>query len=166
MVKRRYLSGSSGVGKSTISNFLIGREAILTKEIRTDDEKGRHTTTSRSLYESLYGGLIIDTPGMRELQFLEHQDGLQTQFADIDELIENCRYTNCNHQTEPDCAILTALLEGNLDESRWRSYKKIEAEIRHGERKHNKQVRAEDRKIWKKISMDARKRNKSTLKEW
>lgn len=144
------LVGSSGVGKSTIGNFLIGREEILIQEIRADDDKGRHTTTSRSLYESIYGGMIIDTPGMRELQFSVHEEGLQTQFADIEELITNCRYGNCKHQTEPDCAILNALVVGILDEIHWKSFKKISAEIRFAMRKQDKQLFAEDRKTWKK----------------
>ena len=165
---KRYLSigttsvlvGSSGVGKSTISNFLIGKEEILTSEVRESDGKGRHTTTSRSLYKSIYGGLIIDTPGMRELQFAGHVDGLETQFSDIEELIESCRYTNCRHETEIDCAVIAALEGGSLDALRWKSYKKIAREIRHGMRKENKWMLASDRKVWKKRSIEAREKTK------
>lgn len=152
--------GSSGVGKSTISNFLVGKEDILTSEVRASDGKGRHTTTSRSLYKSIYGGLIIDTPGMRELQFAGHLDGLETQFADIEELVANCRYNDCKHVTESDCAVIAALEEGSLDALRWKSYKKIAGEIRHGMRKENKWMLAVDRKVWKKQSLDARSKKK------
>ena len=154
------LVGSSGVGKSTISNYLIGRDEIITTEVRQSDEKGRHTTTSRSLYKSIYGGLIIDTPGMRELQFAGHCDGLETQFADIEELVALCRYNNCTHVKEMGCAILEALESGSLDASRWKSYKKIAGEIRHGMRKEHKWMQAFDRKAWKKRSMTARENNK------
>jgi ribosome biogenesis GTPase len=154
------LVGSSGVGKSTISNFLIGREIILTLEIRESDDRGRHATTSRSLYESIYGGLIIDTPGMRELQFAGHHEGLETQFADIEVLAGNCRYNNCKHVIEIGCAVLAALEIGSLDPLRWKSYKKIAGEIRHGMRKENKWMKAEDRKVWKKQTMEVRRKNR------
>jgi ribosome biogenesis GTPase len=154
------LVGSSGVGKSTISNFLVGRDVLLTSEVRECDGKGRHTTTSRSLYESRFGGLIIDTPGMRELQFAGHVDGLEVQFADIELLVKECRYNNCTHTTEQNCAIQTSLEEGSLEASRWKSYKKIAGEIKHGLMKENKWMMAEQRKVWKKKSMDARNRSK------
>jgi ribosome biogenesis GTPase len=152
--------GSSGVGKSTISNFLVGSENILTKAVREFDGKGRHTTTSRSLYQSIYGGLIIDTPGMRELQFAGQNDGAETQFLDIDELVVSCRYRNCKHETEKDCAIIKALETGQLDDLRWKRYKKIISEVRHSQRKENKWMLMADRKVWKKRSMEARAKNK------
>lgn len=152
--------GSSGVGKSTISNFLIGREEILTLAIREDDEKGVHTTTSRSLYKTIHGGLIIDSPGMRELQFAGHLDGLETQFSDIEELIRNCRYTNCLHENEIDCAIQNALQDDTLDALRWKSYKKIAGEVRHSMRKENRWMLALDRKVWKKRTKEIREKNK------
>jgi ribosome biogenesis GTPase len=154
------LVGSSGVGKSTISNFLIGREEILTTEVRESDGKGRHTTTSRSLYQTIYGGLIIDTPGIRELQFAGYLEGLETQFADIEKLIGFCRYNDCEHVTEVDCAVKSAIEDGSLDASRWKSYKKIAGEIRHGMRKENKWMLAIDRKVWKKRSIEARGKHK------
>lgn len=148
--------GSSGVGKSTLVNFLIGDEQIKTQDIRESDSKGRHTTTARNLYMSCYGGLIIDTPGMRELQLSDHAEGVRTQFAEIEGLIQSCRFSDCRHQTEPDCAIKNALVDGSLAEARWKSYQKLEAEVRHGLRKQDKVLAAEDRKIWKKRSIDAR----------
>lgn len=161
--------GSSGVGKSTLVNFLIDsenaeKEQIKTQDIRESDGKGRHTTTSRSLYLSHYGGLVIDTPGMRELQLSDHAEGIKSQFADIEELIQSCRFSDCQHQTEPDCAIREALLNEALSEARWQSFQKLEAEVRHGLRKQNRALAAEDRKLWKKISINARKNNRASKK--
>jgi ribosome biogenesis GTPase len=153
--------GSSGVGKSTLVNFLIGQDDIKTQDVRESDGKGRHTTTSRSLYVSRYGGLIIDSPGMRELQLLDHIDGVKTQFSDIEDLIKNCRFHDCHHQTEPDCAINGALSDDSLSEERWKSYQKFEAEVRHGMRKQNKVLAAEDRKIWKRNSINTRNKRHS-----
>lgn len=152
--------GSSGVGKSTLANYLIGEDVITTQEIREDDAKGKHTTTSRSLYVSRYGGLIIDTPGMRELQFADHEEGLQTQFADIEELILNCRFRNCSHQAETGCAIVNALENNFLLPEHWKSYKKIQAEIRHNARKMDKVLLAQDRKQWKKRNIEYRQKFK------
>lgn len=154
--------GSSGVGKSTLVNFLIGEEKAETQDIRENDSKGRHTTTSRNLYVSRYGGLIIDTPGMRELQLSDHSEGLSSHFPDVEELISQCRFADCQHETEPSCAIQNALADESLSEERWRSYQKLNAEIRHNLRKQDKGLAAEDRKVWKKMSQNARKKNKST----
>jgi ribosome biogenesis GTPase len=153
--------GSSGVGKSTLVNFLVGNEQIKTQDVREGDGKGRHTTTSRNLYVSRYGGLIIDTPGMRELQLSDHSEGVRTQFSDIEGFIQNCRFSDCQHQTEPGCAIKEAITDGFLSEDRWRSYQKLEAEVRHGRRKQDKVLVAEDRKIWKKRSIEARNKGRS-----
>ncbi|OFZ31294.1 MAG: ribosome small subunit-dependent GTPase A [Bdellovibrionales bacterium RIFCSPHIGHO2_01_FULL_40_29] len=161
--------GSSGVGKSTLVNFLIGNEQIKTQDVRESDGKGRHTTTSRNLYVSRYGGLIIDTPGMRELQLSDHADGVRTQFSDIEDLIQSCRFSDCKHQTEPGCAIKEAIADGSLADDRWRSYQKLEAEVRHGMRKQDKVLAAEDRKIWKKRSIEAKKigrSKKGIIKSW
>ncbi|WP_413294691.1 ribosome small subunit-dependent GTPase A [Bdellovibrio sp. HCB185ZH] len=150
--------GSSGVGKSTLVNFLIGEDVIKTQEIREDDEKGRHTTTSRHLYISRYGGLIIDTPGMRELQLSDHAEGLSNQFAEVEELIRHCRFSDCQHQTEPGCAVNAALDDGTLSEEKWRSYLKLQAEVRAGLRKQDRALAAEDRKMWIKLTNDAKER--------
>ncbi len=150
--------GSSGVGKSTLINFLIGNERIKTQDVREDDGKGRHTTTSRNLYVSRFGGLVIDTPGMRELQLSDHAEGVKTQFDDIENLITKCRFTDCQHKTEPGCAIKKALTDKSLSEERWGSYLKLEAEVRHGLRKQDKALAAEDRRSWKKLTDEARAR--------
>ena len=152
--------GSSGVGKSTLVNFLIGNQQIKTQDVREGDNKGRHTTTSRNLYLSRYGGLIIDTPGMRELQLSDHSEGVRHQFSDIEDRIQNCRFGDCQHQTEPNCAIKKALADETLSEDRWGSYQKLKAEVRHGLRKQDKVLAAEDRKIWKKISIEARNKDR------
>jgi ribosome biogenesis GTPase len=153
--------GSSGVGKSTLVNFLIGQEQIKTQDIRGDDDKGRHTTTSRHLYMSRYGGLVIDTPGMRELQLSDHSEGVSSQFSDIEELISSCRFGDCQHETEPGCAIKEALDSESLSVERWQSYQKLEAEVRHGLRKQNKALASEDRKIWKKLTSDGKRMGKA-----
>lgn len=154
--KTSVVIGSSGVGKSTLVNFLIGEEKLETQGVREYDGKGRHTTTSRSLHVSRYGGLIIDTPGMRELQLLDHAEGLQSQFSDIEEILKGCRFSNCQHQSEPGCSIKAAIENGDLSEERWQSYLKLEAEVRHGLNKQEKWRAAEQKKVWKKISVDAR----------
>ncbi len=158
--KTSVLVGSSGVGKSTLANFLIGEKLILVNEIREDDHKGRHTTTARSLYVSRLGGLIIDTPGMRELQFSDHQEGLEQQFGDIEMLVTKCRFSNCQHQGEEDCAITQALESGELLLARWKSYNKIQKEISHEMRKQNKWMMSQQRKAWKKRSIESRQKYK------
>ncbi len=156
--------GSSGVGKSTLVNFLtgqMGHTEIKTKEIREADGKGRHTTTSRNLYVSRFGGLVIDTPGMRELQLSDHAEGIQTQFSDIELLITTCRFSDCKHDTEPNCAIKKALTEKIISEERWERYQKLEREVRHMMRKQDKVLSAEDKKLWKKRSIFARNKGRS-----
>ncbi|MGZ3710120.1 MAG: ribosome small subunit-dependent GTPase A [Bdellovibrionota bacterium] len=149
--------GSSGVGKSTLVNYLIGKEEIKTQAVRESDGRGRHTTTSRNLYVSRYGGLIIDTPGMRELQLADHEEGLSMQFIDVEELFPRCHFGDCRHDTEPSCAVKAALESGALTQARWQSYLKLQAEVRHSLRKQDKAVASQDRKAWKKRSADCRK---------
>ncbi len=150
--------GSSGVGKSTLVNYLIktetSTEVIKTQDSRAEDGKGRHTTTSRNLYLSRYGGLVIDTPGMRELQLSDHEAGGRHLFADIEELVQGCRFGDCQHKTEPGCAVLKALASAELSDERWKSYLKLQAEGRHGMRKQDKGLAAEDRKTRKKLILE------------
>lgn len=153
--------GSSGVGKSTLVNYLIGAPAMKIQAIREDDEKGRHTTTSRGLFVSRFGGLVIDTPGMRELQLTdEHQSGVSTQFGDIETLVSGCRFGDCRHESEPDCEIQRALADTSLSLARWNSFLKLQREARHTERKTNKLTAAEDKKRWKKSGEAGRARMK------
>jgi ribosome biogenesis GTPase / thiamine phosphate phosphatase len=117
--------GSSGVGKSTLVNTLMGGTIQVTSGIREDDSKGRHTTTARSLHPLPSGGLLLDTPGMRELQLADVEDGLERAFADISALAQSCRFTDCSHVSEPGCAILAALEAGEIDDRRMENYRKI-----------------------------------------
>lgn len=120
--------GSSGAGKSTLINTLQGSEIQQTGGIREDDSKGRHTTTSRSLHLTPAGGLLLDTPGMRELQLADCEQGLDTTFADISLLAEQCRFSDCQHNNEPGCAVQLAIANGDLDERRLNNYHKLNRE--------------------------------------
>lgn len=117
--------GSSGVGKSTLINSLIGSDQIRTSSIREDDDKGRHTTTHRELIELDSGAFVIDTPGMRELGLWNSEEGVEHTFSDIENLAASCKFSNCTHTNEPGCRILGALADGTLSESRWNSYRKL-----------------------------------------
>jgi ribosome biogenesis GTPase / thiamine phosphate phosphatase len=117
--------GSSGAGKSTLTNALLGEELQATGEIREDDEKGRHTTTHRSLLNLPSGGMIIDTPGMRELQLADCEAGVAATFSDIEELSRQCRFSDCRHETEPNCAVQKAIESGELDQRRFDNYSKL-----------------------------------------
>ncbi len=117
--------GSSGVGKSTLINSLNGSPSIATQSIREDDSKGRHTTTSRQLYALTNGCLVIDTPGMRELQLLDTQEGIANLFEDVDHLASQCRFKNCRHESEPGCAVLNAIENGVLDEKKFQRWIKL-----------------------------------------
>ena len=119
--------GSSGVGKSTLINKLTGTDSLSTGEIGNDD-KGRHTTTRRELITLQNGAFVIDTPGMRELGMWDSGDGIETAFADIEELSRACKYADCTHTLEPGCAVLRALADGTLDAARLASYRKLKTE--------------------------------------
>jgi ribosome biogenesis GTPase len=120
--------GSSGVGKSTLVNTLTDEARIATQAIRPDDDKGRHTTTSRSLHRLPLGGWLIDMPGMRELQIADAGSGLDEVFADIVALAGSCRFSDCQHESEPGCAVLAAQAQGHLDAGRLRRWRKLLAE--------------------------------------
>ncbi|MBY6223175.1 ribosome small subunit-dependent GTPase A [Ferrimonas balearica] len=125
------LMGSSGVGKSTLVNTLLGGEVQSTGTIREDDSKGRHTTTGRSLHLMQHGGLLLDTPGMRELQLTDCEQGVNDVFADITELAKQCRFGDCQHEGEPGCAVARAIEDGTLSERRLVSYQKLLREQAH-----------------------------------
>lgn len=154
------LAGSSGVGKSTLINCLSGMELLKVKEISDYKDKGRHTTSHRELILLSGGGMIIDTPGMRELQMWEGGDGLSETFSDIELLIGNCKFSDCRHETEPGCAVLEAMESGELDEKRYRSYLKLKKEIKYFERRKNVLDRLSEKRKWKKITKTVRKNNK------
>ncbi len=148
------LLGSSGAGKSTLTNRLIGAQKQLVNEIREGDDRGKHTTTHRELIIVPSGGIIIDTPGMRELQLWDAEDSLSHSFEDIETLAESCYYRDCTHGNEPKCAIVEAISDGILDEERFRSYVKLQKELAYLERKNDKKAQLEERNKWKKLSGD------------
>jgi ribosome biogenesis GTPase / thiamine phosphate phosphatase len=123
------LLGSSGVGKTTLINRLLGEERFDTQEVRLTDSKGRHTTTHRQLILLPQGGLLMDTPGMRELQLWDADGGANQSFADVEELEAQCRFSNCSHENEPGCAVRDALEDGRLDPDRLENYFKIQHEL-------------------------------------
>lgn len=127
--KTSVLLGSSGVGKSTIINKLMGAERQATHEVSQHVGKGMHTTTTRELLILPNGGIIIDNPGMRELQLLADEEGLEQTFPDIEELAINCRFADCNHDNEPGCEVKRAVEDGDLDEGRYESFLKLHREI-------------------------------------
>ncbi|MEI8671401.1 ribosome small subunit-dependent GTPase A [Vibrio sp. SA48] len=117
--------GSSGVGKSTLINTLLGEQALKTSSIREDDSKGRHTTTYRMLLPLPEGALLMDTPGMRELQLTSCEEGVAETFADIDSLVSQCRFSDCQHQSEPGCAVRAAIKTEQIDQRRLDNYNKL-----------------------------------------
>lgn len=124
------LLGSSGVGKSSFVNALAQEEVMAVSEIREDDSRGRHTTTHRQLIKLSSGVIIIDTPGMRELGMWDVNDGLSEAFSDVEIYFGKCKYSNCRHQSEPDCAIKEAIDNGELSMERWNSYLQIRREAK------------------------------------
>lgn len=154
------LVGSSGVGKSTLINKLLGNEIIKTKEIRTIDDKGKHTTTRREMFR-VVDGYIIDTPGMREIQMWSGDTS--SSFEDIEKLVSQCRFFDCTHGNEPGCAIKKAIETGDLKEERLASYLKLKREIKNMENKINHGHKfAEKEKIKNMMgSLDKRKKMKN-----
>ncbi len=151
------LLGSSGVGKSTLVNTLAGDALLATQEIR-EDGKGRHTTTRRELIQLPGGGLVIDTPGIREVQLWIADEGIDEAFDDVTSLFGHCRFNDCAHDREPGCAVRSALGDGTLAPERWESYVKLQAELAHLERKLDKRVASEERKKWKRLNQEGRER--------
>jgi len=145
------LIGSSGVGKSTLLNALAGSEVEGTGAIREDDDRGRHTTTRRHLVRVPGRGLILDTPGMRELGLTDDDGGLDAAFSDIDELAGACRFHDCRHDREPGCAVRGAIAEGRLDPARLASRRKLEREVARVEGQLDPRARAERRREYRMI---------------
>jgi len=149
------LLGSSGVGKSTLVNALVGAEVQRVTAIRSDD-KGRHTTTHRELIALPTGGAVIDTPGMRELQLWDADEGMTDAFQDIETLALECRFRDCSHQREPECAVAEALADGRLAHARYNGYLKLQRELRYLSRKKDARARAAETRKWKAINRDHR----------
>jgi ribosome biogenesis GTPase len=140
------LLGSSGVGKSTIVNRLAGEELQRTQEVRASDGRGRHTTTHRHLILLPSGGLLMDTPGMRELQLWDVDEGVEETFSDVDQLATACRFPDCEHETEPGCAVRAAVTEGRLASERLVSYQKLLSELRALSARQDRQNRLFERR--------------------
>jgi ribosome biogenesis GTPase / thiamine phosphate phosphatase len=151
------LLGSSGVGKSTLVNRMLGEERFLTNEVRESDSRGRHTTTHRELVPLPEGGALIDTPGMRELQLWASQDSVEATFEEIAEIASGCRYRDCTHAGEKGCAVASALADGVVSEDRMESYRKLRAEAKHHEVMTDKFAALEQKRKWKVIHKAAKK---------
>ena len=151
------LLGSSGVGKSTIINTLVGHERLRTREVREDDSRGRHTTTARELVVLPGGGVLIDTPGMRELQLWE-TGALADTFADIEGLAADCRFRDCRHREEPGCAVRAAASDGTLEAGRLESFQKLQNEQAHQIVMQDQRAQIEEKRKWKVLTKAANKR--------
>ena len=147
--------GSSGVGKSTLVNALLGEPRQATAAVRGSDSRGRHTTTHRELFALEGGALLIDTPGIRSLEVAGAVEGLEAAFDDIIELAATCRFSDCAHEGEPGCAVRVAVADGRITEARLASHRKLEREAAHAERKGDPRAQAEERKRWKSINKAA-----------
>lgn len=157
------LLGSSGVGKSTLTNYLVGDEKQKVQTVREGDDKGRHTTTHRELILLPHGTVLIDTPGMRELQLWDSENGLAESFADIENMAEECKFRDCTHENEPGCSVLQSIENGKLDQNRLISYKKLQKELAYLERKQDKRAQSEEKKRWKNISSSLKRDRKSVV---
>jgi ribosome biogenesis GTPase / thiamine phosphate phosphatase len=157
--------GSSGVGKSTLVNALLGEDRMAVKAIRASDGRGQHTTTQRELVLLPQGGCILDTPGMRELGLWEAEEGVSATFADIEALAGECRFRNCTHGTEPGCAIQAALADGTLDPGRWQSFGKLQKESVHRERREVHPATPVLKKVKPKSTSSSRRRNQEQEEE-
>jgi ribosome biogenesis GTPase len=155
------LVGSSGVGKSTLVNAWLGREAMAVRETRADDDEGRHTTTHRELIVLPGGGIVIDTPGIRELQLSAvGADAFEETFADVEELAAACRFNDCRHSGEPGCAVDAALMDGSLSRERYASWQKLQRELRSIAIRTDARLRKEERKRWHQRTKEARARTR------
>lgn len=154
------LVGSSGAGKSTLVNALLGEERMRTGEVRTSDGRGCHVTTHRQLVLLPGGGLLLDTPGMRELQLLD-EDGIDLVFGDIAALAGQCRFRDCSHDSEPGCAVRAAVESGELDADRFEHYRKLEREAQANELRHDEHRRRQAERVWGQLSDEV-----AQLRKW
>nr|WP_243239525.1 ribosome small subunit-dependent GTPase A [Sulfobacillus harzensis] len=148
------LMGPSGVGKSTLLNYWLGDDAQRVMAVRTGDHRGRHTTTHRELFRLPNGALVMDIPGIREVGLWA--GSAHTVFGDVEQLAEDCRFTDCRHQGEPGCAVAQAIHEGRLDAERLTQYQKLEREHQFIERKRSQRAQSEARQLWKRRSQEAK----------
>ena len=149
--------GSSGVGKSTLLNCLLGESLKPTGAVRQGDDRGRHTTTHRQMHIIPQGGLVIDTPGLRELSLWGSDEAISSTFDDIQKYAIRCRFADCRHQGEPGCAVMEALDSGELDWSRYQSYVKLQKEMAYISRKENLLEALEEKEKWKQIHKEIKR---------
>ena len=155
------LLGSSGVGKSTLVNRWLGEEVMITHETREDDDEGRHTTSRRQLLTLPGGGLVIDTPGLRELQLWDvGAAGLDATFTDVEELAADCRFGDCTHEHEPGCAVLAAVETGELTRERLHSWRKLQRELHAIAMRHDALLRKQEVRKWKLRAREAHTRTR------
>ncbi len=157
--------GSSGVGKSTMINLLAGRELFKTAEVRADDSRGRHTTARRHLIVLPGGGMVIDTPGMRELQLWSADEGLDETFSDIEEYSAQCRFADCTHVHEIQCAVREAVEQGEITESRYESYLKLRKEIEALEARQDRRAMLEKKRKDKVLGKEIKRVMKKSPKK-
>ncbi|MBI4405919.1 MAG: ribosome small subunit-dependent GTPase A [Deltaproteobacteria bacterium] len=148
--------GSSGVGKSTLVNHLLGKQIQATKMIREGDDRGRHATSARELFLIPNGGMIIDTPGLRELRVFGSEENVKATFKSVNELARECRFSDCSHAAEPGCAVQAAVVAGDIDAKEIENYQKLLREMEHKNRKMDKRFASNAKKRWKWISVAAR----------
>jgi ribosome biogenesis GTPase / thiamine phosphate phosphatase len=165
--KTAALIGSSGAGKSTIVNQLLGTTAQATQPTRESDSRGRHTTTHRELFFLSNGGLILDNPGIRELQLWAQdfrqgspRSAVDEAFPEIEALAATCAFRDCTHTAEPACAVQEALASGEIDEARWRSYLKLQRELRHAAVQVDPNLRRTEKERWKKLCSGVKRNQK------
>jgi ribosome small subunit-dependent GTPase A len=151
------LLGPSGAGKSSLANALLGATIMAIGDVREEDHRGRHTTTSRNLFALPGGGVLIDTPGLRSLGITDG-GGISSTFSDIEELASLCRFSDCMHEGEPGCAVAAAVLAGDLDQARLQNYRKLEREAAYAARRDDRIAAAAEAERWKAITKANRSR--------
>lgn len=159
------LVGSSGVGKSTLINAFLGEAIQKTADIRKDDERGRHTTTVRQLFLLPNGAVLIDNPGIREIQLGDSSDGLEKAFSEIVDAARNCRFKDCTHHDEPGCAVLHAVKEGLIPEERLASYHRLTEELIFQSKKSEIGLKRLEKEKYRKLAVDIKKYKKFTGKQ-